>query len=184
LEKVANMDVTARLEQIRSIVNDINIGSQQTIAKAEAAIRELEKQVDQDAVNLLYRAQCSIEVALTEQLQRAFQEAIANLIKSDQSVKILGIKIIDLSANKIELEDPDLAYRSYRDSRLAALKKLGPHSEAYLILSTYQNLERHAWYARCHYAVIQASLAAAFTKEIDDFERLSRPWFDVVHLSL
>jgi hypothetical protein len=179
LEKQVNYDATARLEQIRSIVQEALRGSEAAIERAERAMLTLEQQINQDAINLLFRAQCAVEVALMDQAQRAFAAFIGNLIKADPSVKILGIKVIDLGANNIQITDPDQAYISSKSAALTALNQnQKDNSRAYSILSVYQNLERGARFTRCAY--MGQGLEWRWVKEINELELLSLPWLTVV----
>src|ERR1700744_2651333 len=86
LESVANNDVKARLEQIRSIVTDALSGQRALIDQAVLNMNQLEASINRDAVNLLYRAQCAAEVAATTTSQRLFASLISNLRKSDPRV--------------------------------------------------------------------------------------------------
>jgi hypothetical protein len=176
LEQNTNYDVAARLEQIRSIIREATSGA---IAGAEAAMLTLEAKVDTDAVDLLYRAQCAAEVALMDQMHRAFVQFLNDLRQADPSINILGIKIVTDALNPITITDPDKAYISSRDAALAALdKNVKDDTNAYDILSTYQNVERNAKFVRCYY--IGQGLETRWVKEVNDLERLSAPWISVV----
>lgn len=181
LERVANVDIKDRLEQIRSIMKEVNFDVNGTIQSALSSMRAIEADVNRHAIDLIYRAQCATEVALMVQFQRAFVETISNIIKADPGIKILGIKVIGGAVNNVELVDPDKAYWDLKRIRLSALNDdLKETSDAYDILSTYQNLERYAWFTRCHYVQPNAGLATRFTQEINDLEIVSAPWLKIV----
>ena len=178
LERDANSDVRERLEQIRSIVREALSGADGAIAKALAAMLELEARTNQDALRLIYRAQCSVS-----DLQTQFRETLARMIvdlkNANPGVDIFGYRAISTGINGIVIENPDQAYRSTRDATLAALnKKLTDKSDAYEILSTYQNLIRAAQFARCHY--IGEGLEARLFEQINEWRRLSEPWVSTV----
>jgi hypothetical protein len=114
------------------------------------------------------------------QLQRAFAEAISNIVKANPGITFLGVKLTGVDANPVVIDDPDQAYRNLKALRYEALAKLKDTSDGYEIVSTYQNLERYAWFTRCHYIQNDAGSAVRFSQEINDLERLSTPWFEVV----
>jgi hypothetical protein len=134
----------------------------------------LEGAINADAVRLIYRAQCASRVALDD-LQRSFAGLIANLKRADLAVQVLGVRVLDLGANNIVIDDPDQAYWSTKADALAKLEReISDNSKAYQILSTYQNLERAAKYAQCFY--LDQALERRFVGEVNDLERLSFPW--------
>jgi len=180
LEGVANADIKNRLEQIRSIMKEVHLDVNGTIQAALASMRAIEADVNQHAIDLIYRTQCATEVVLMSQFQRAFAETISNVIKANPGINFLGVRVIDLAINNVVIDDPDRAYWKLRELRFAALKDLKETSDAYTIVSTYQNLERYAWFTRCHYIQNNGGLASRFTEEINELERLSTPWFEVV----
>jgi hypothetical protein len=182
LEGTANYHLEARLEQVRSIVHDLNTGAQDTVARAELAMLTLEKQVNKDAVEFLYRTQCAA-AGVTDQLQRAFAGSIQNLIKADPSINILGLKVVEGTANPITIDNPDDAYNSTKLAVMSRLEKdVKDSSRAYMILSAYQNLERGAKLARCSY--IDQAGEDLWLTEVNNLERLSRPWVSVVQPSM
>jgi hypothetical protein len=179
LEGQTNYDIQQRLEQIRSIIQDATNGTQAVIADATNRMQALEATINKDAINLIYRGQCASEVALMDQFQRAFTQLIANLTKADPGISILGIRLTGVTSNPVEIEDPDKAYISTKAAVLNSLdEKLTDGSNAYDILSAYQNLEVAARFARCHY--IDQALDVLWVKEANDLERLSLPWVTVV----
>lgn len=183
LEGITNAHVEQRLEQIRSIVRDAVSRTNDSIAKAEAAMRSLEDQINRDAMELLYRAQCITEVALMDQARRAFAAYIGDLKEAEPSVTILGIRVIDLKLRQIEIEDPDKAYLTTKAVTLRKLEKAATDdSRAYLILSAYQNLKRGARFTRCHY--LDSALAIQFTREMNELELRSIPWVTVVRMRM
>lgn len=176
LEGRIDYDVQQRLEQIRSILND-------TIENAEKAMLALERQINADAIRLLYRAKCFTEVALMDQFQRSFSQLIANIKKANPAISILGIRIINLDVGEIKIDFPDQAYISTKEALIGALReKKNNDFSAYTILSTYQNLERAASFTRCHY--IDQALDTRWVQEVNELERLSLPWIQVVEPSM
>jgi hypothetical protein len=179
LESKTDYDVQQRLEQIRSIVHDALDGAHALVADATKRMLALEAQINADAIRLIYRAQCAVEVVLMDQFQRSFVQLISNLKKADPSITILGVRIINLDVSDIKIDYPDQAYISTKAAILAALQKsVRDDSKAYNILSAYQNLERAASFTRCYY--IDQALETRWVQEVNELERLSLPWVLVV----
>jgi hypothetical protein len=167
LEGIANYDVKQRLEQVRSIMRDAVSGVEDVIHLAMTAMLILESQVNQDAVRLIYIAKCQADVLLMTDAQKAFSQFIAKIIKADTSIKIFGIRVIDLTANNIDITEPDQAYISTKTAVLTELnKKTSDASKAYEILSAYQNLENGAKFVRCNYP--GQVLQVKYTEEVND----------------
>jgi hypothetical protein len=183
LEGSANAHVEQRLDQIRSILNEAIDRENISIASAISQMETLEDSINDDAISLVYRGQCVAEVAMLDQAQRGFAAAIDNLIKTDPGIRILGITIITFHAKHVQIDDPDKAYISARDNVMSKLRETTNDStDAYEILSAYQNLERAARFARCHY--IDQDIGKKYTKEINELERLSDPWVSVVDVTM
>lgn len=185
LEQQANVDVRDRIEQVGSIVDtvldatDKNVSNLSEMAdRALIKMASIERQAHQDAMDLIYRAQCLNESALMDQLQRSLAQLIENIIASNPGVEILGIRVVDVEFERIKIVDPDKAYLSTKRYYLDRLQEITPSDNAYEFLSTYQNIARFARFTRCHY--IETSLAAIFVEEVAEFERLSKPWLQVV----
>lgn len=181
LEGTTNGHVQERLDQIRSIVNSAIGGTNDAIASAISQMNQLERQINDDAVNIIYRGQCVIEVGTMDQIQRMYADFIANLRESEPGISIFGIKIISISAKKVDVTDPDKAFFSLKEAVLKRLRSdIKDDTSAYDILSAYQNLARLARLTRCHY--IDLPLAAVMTREVNDLNRLSLPWTQVVQI--
>jgi hypothetical protein len=181
LESQTNYDVRERLEQIRRILKDVVIDAQSTVAEATRGMFALEAAINADAIKLIYAAQCATEVALMDQFQRSFAQLITNLKKADPSVTILGVRILSLNTNDVQIDQPDQAYISAKTivfNNLNDDKKVNDDSKAYDILSAYQNLERAARFTRCHY--INQRLETRWVEEVNELERLSLPWVTIV----
>ena len=180
LEGVVNYDVQQRLEQIRSIIRDAINGTQAIIDDATSKMLTLEAQINSDAINLLYQVECLTNTVLNDQLQQAFSNFISNLKKADPSITIFGYHLVGVSLDQVKIDDFNVAYVSTKSIVLTALnKQINDQSSAYRILFAYQSLEKAAMSARCAYAR-QPSSAIWFTQEVNDWERLSRPWVSVV----
>jgi hypothetical protein len=111
--------------------------------------------------------------------QKSFAGLISTLSKADPSIVILGIKIIDLKTNNVEISYPDQAYISTKAAALSELEKTtSDASPAYDILSVYQNLEIAAKYNRCYYRG-QVN-ETVWAEEANEMERISMPWVSVV----
>lgn len=177
-------DVQQRLEQVRSILKDVIGGTQATITDATSKMLTLEEKVNGDAIKLIYRIQCASEVVLQDQMQRAFAQLIADLKDANPEARLFGfVPLVNVTASKIKIVDPDKAYFSTKAALLNALdNKVTDDSKAYEILSSYQNLERAAKFARCHY--IDQALGIRFAGEVNDLERLSLPWVLIVTPSM
>jgi hypothetical protein len=147
-----------------------------------AAMLSLETQINRDANNLIYRAQCLAEVALNDQMQRAFSTVFATLQKADPSITtFLGLTAAHLHVNQVKILDPDVAYKNLKKATFDLLNNeqyVNDNSPAYIILSSYQNLERIAKLTRCHY--LDQVFEDQFILEANDLERLSLPWRWVV----
>ncbi|MBI5012679.1 MAG: hypothetical protein HZC06_08090, partial [Methylocystis sp.] len=115
LEGIANAHVSDRLEQIRSILREALNGTDKIVQDATLQMLGLEQQINQDALDFLYKTQCAAEVAATATMQRGFAELITNLRKANPGVKILGVKLAELSADEVTITDPDQAYVSTKD---------------------------------------------------------------------
>jgi hypothetical protein len=179
LERVANYDVEQRLEQLRSIVKDALDGTQASIELASRRASDLEAKINKDAVDLLYRAQCTLETALMDQVQRSLAKIVADIRQAQPGVKIFGITFLSASVQDIKIDDPNAAYFSAKKLALDNLQtSINETSKAYTIFATYQSLEKLANSTRCIY--IDQSAATIFTREINEWERLSVPWINVV----
>ena len=164
LQAKADYDVKQRLEQVRSILKE-------TIAEASERMLAVEKEINADAVRLIYRAQCATDVVLLDRLQRSFAQLISNLNKANPGIRILGVTIIDVSANEVKIDNPDQAYASTKAAVMSRLEQtMSDESNAYDILSAYQNLAMAASFTRCHY--IDLALAVRLTEEVNEFDRL------------
>ena len=174
LEGVANNNVKERLEQIRSILKDVINGSQTVVDVALFQMRALEADINMDAISLLYRTQCAA-LDTADQLRRVAEKTISDVIKADPGVTVLGIKISGTHMDNIEITDPDEAYISAKHAILDKLDKdINDDSQAYLILSAYQNIERMARFTRCYY--IGQVYDILWVQEVNELERLSSPW--------
>jgi hypothetical protein len=119
-------------------------------------------------------------VVLNDQFQKAFATAINNLEKANLGVSILGWHLGGVDGKQIVIDDPNNAYISTRSATLILLnQQTEDNTAAYQIFFAYQNLEKAANYARCAY-VNQPASAVWFTSEANDWERLSRPWIEIV----
>lgn len=182
LEKDGNTHVTERLEQIRSILKDVVVGSQSTIDLALRDMLALETKVDYDAIDLINRTQCAA-IETMNKGREAFADVVSDLGRANPGLYIFGLKIIDLKTKKIEISDPDQAYRAMKKQKVDQLiAETNDGSPAYNILSTYSNLQRMATFTMCSYQNQSAKLVWA--QEISDIERLSIPWTYAVRPTL
>lgn len=177
LESRANYDASQRIAQIRSILADAD----QDINKAEKEMAAIEAKVNQDAINLIYRSECALVIATLE-FRQGMADILSDLRKSDPHVTVAGITIVDFKSNKFEINDPDKAYWDLKKKRLLLLENdVTDDSNAYEILSTYQNLERAAKFARCSY--LDQALDLMFVSETNGLELLSLPWTTTVRVT-
>lgn len=178
LEDKADGHVKERLEQIRSIMQEALKGGNAAIKHAEDAMLEVEKQVDKDAINLIYAEKCATETMMNDQAQRAFASFVASLKKTDPSFYFLGIKIFDLKVNDVQIIDPDKAYISAKMAALTLLDRTQKDDfPAYNILSTYMKLEHAARYTQCYY--INDVSNVKWTQEINSLEVAMQPWIEL-----
>ena len=179
MESVVNSHVQERLLQIREIITSAIDGEAKVVNEAIDRMAALEVQINKDAVSLIYRTQCFTEVALLDQARRAFEKILEDISLSEPGIEIFGYKFVKYSSKKVIIENPDVAYNEAKKVILEKLaKSVTNQSNAYEILSTYQNLERSARFVRCHY--IDQALAVKYTREINELEVLSAPWVGVV----
>jgi hypothetical protein len=179
LQHASNDMAQQRLEQIRSIMREFQAQFDQSIDRIARRLLEIENQIYEDSIQLIYRAQCAAEVALMDQFQRGFAQFIMHLREANPSLRIAGYRVISVGINRIEITDPDLAYRVAKNEVEARLRReIRERDNAYQILSAWQNLERSARFARCHY--IDQVLAVWFSQEIAELSRRSSPWVTVV----
>ena len=180
LEGKANYDVQARLDQIRSILREALVGGNAAISNAIVQMARLETQINADAIRLIYRAQC-LAVNVDAEIQKTVVDLVDKLIKANFRGVIAGIPVGSLKASPIVLQQPDVVYRDARRAALDTLdRSVTDETPAYEIYWTYQNLEVMAKLTMCRY--LDQAGAEAFTKEANDFERLSRPWDRTIDL--
>jgi hypothetical protein len=183
LEGTASAHVQDRLQEMRQILAGAISGGEAAVSDAINKMRDLEDKIDDDAVTLIYRAECKADVLMRDRTQRAFAALIDDLNKAHPGVTLFGVPIITVSANKVTIDDPDKAYAiAYKQVFDDLNAKLTETSPANSILSAYQNLEQAARYTRCYY--IDQAYAVTYTKEINDLERLSVPWITVVDVNV
>jgi hypothetical protein len=113
LETRVNYDAAQRISQIRAILADAD----RSIDKVKEDVLAIEKQVNGDAINLIYRAECAAPIAVL-QFRQGFSDLVSDLIKTNPALKVAGLNIVDLSLNKIEITDPDKAYWDLKKKRL------------------------------------------------------------------
>lgn len=156
---------------------------QNIVDSALSRALDIESKSYKDAIDLIYRAQCSVEVALTDQLQRTLAETISNLIKSDPGIIVgrnfFGVRI-DVNLKNIEIVDPDLAYGSTKRVYLSSMKTISADDPAILIVSKYSNISRFARFARCHY--IDKPIGVIFMRDGKKYDALAQAWIDTVTL--
>jgi hypothetical protein len=179
LEAQGNYDATARLEQMRSIITEAIAGGEDAINLAANKMDALEKQIDTDALNLIYRAQCAAEQVLMGQMQQSFAQFIKEVKEANPGYTIFGIRFGGIQLNEITVTNPDDAYITAKAAVFAKLDHdLKDNSKAYAILSTYSNLATQATYTRCFY--VDQPAETKWIKEKNDLARISLPWTTIV----
>jgi len=114
-----------------------------------------------------------------DQSQRAFAQLVSDLNQAHPGIKFLGVTIFSTDVKDIKISNPDAAYWSTKSVVMTDLKSsVQDTTDAYVIFSTYQNLERNARFARCNY--LDQDGAIIFTREINNLERISHPWINTV----
>jgi hypothetical protein len=111
LEKQGDAIAQQRLEQLKDIVAFAIQGGQTVVDQAAAKLANLEDQIDNDAKQLIYRAECAAVVALNDQFQHAIVEATQNIGKASPTITIFGIPIIKFRTSKVTIDNPDQAYK-------------------------------------------------------------------------
>lgn len=187
MESTANQDVKARIEQVAQIVNGVTTAVDQNVDDigrivddSLKQIRDLEAKTNEDAVKFLYRGQCVAQVAVTQQLSDAIKTATDSLNQAKPGLFAFGWRIISWGSDPVSFKDPDVAYRELRETYFQRLNDIKPDDDAYVFVSTYQNLIRVSKLARCHY--LDQGLAVYFDREANELERLSAPWDQFVKL--
>ena len=140
MEATGNHHAEERLEQIRSILRGAFEGGQETIDRAEADMLALEKKIDQDAVDFVYRAQCAVQQTL-DQGHNSFAEYASDLRQVNPGIFIFGIEVVDIRTHDIKVTEPDRAYRTIKAEKLRQLDKaVTENTPAADIVSVYRIL--------------------------------------------
>jgi hypothetical protein len=184
LMATANADLAARIHDVKDIVDNVLTAVDQSVAnlrqivaQAEMAIASLEHTIYLDVEAILDRVHCLAQNLGTIQLQEAIVTAVATLKAADPSIKILGIKTIDMNLKTVVITDPDQMYLSLKSGYQKRLQALGEKDSAYTIVSTYGNIERVAENASCAYR--DPTIKAMFLKEEFTYQMLAKPWATV-----
>lgn len=179
LEGKADVHIAERLEQIRSIIKEAMGGTEQLLDKATADMLRLEVQVNVDAIDLIYRAQCAATETINQGRQ-AFANVVSDLGRADPGLYILGLKIIDLRTKTVQVEYPDQAYWNMKKKLFDHLRaSVKDDTDAYDIFSAYTNLGEMARLTLCSY-INQPAANKIWTQEMNQMEVLAAPWTDVV----
>ena len=176
-----NAHVEQRLEQIRSIVKDALSGERDLIERATEAMLQLEGKVNEDAINLIYRAECAVG-HVDDELQNAVGRIAEQLAKRDPRITILGISVVKLKSDPIVLQEPNEVYAAVKVEYLKGLDDAHVHDDtpAATIFWTYENLASQAKWTKCKYLDQQG--AKAFTGEWNELQRLSRPRLEAINM--
>ncbi|WP_404650857.1 hypothetical protein [Bradyrhizobium sp. USDA 336] len=182
LREVSNYNVQQRLDQIRAIALEVIDKGQSAVAEAIHRMTLLEKEIYEDAVRLIARVECAVE-NVNSRLQAAFAEILKQLVKADPRIEVAGYKAMEFIVNPVQIQNPNEAYRDAKEKAFRALGKdhFTDRSNAADIFWTYQNLKVMARWTRCRY---DASGATALTLEMNELERLSEPWINVINVKL
>ncbi len=189
LEGQANVDVKERLNQINEIVNtvqnaiDHDISHIASVLEIETkAINDLEDKTYKDSIRFLDETQCVVEQVGADQVPRAVVDLREQVKEANPRILLFGF--IPLFSLKVDPSDDlataDLKFESKKNKLLSDLNcDTTESSNAYQILSVYQNIEFAAWSLKCIFRKQEAE-NLRLTKEIADMERLSMPWVRVV----
>jgi hypothetical protein len=178
LEHTTNQDVQDRLVQVQQIVDDVVSGARTDIAAAEQAVEDIEDKLYADVMAVLQKAECVAQDIATIQLQEAIASVINTTTDAHIGVTVLGVEIIKVHSNRVEVIDPDKAYVTSRDASLAYMRSLGPNANAYEILSALANISRIALLTRCSYQ--GNALDSVLFREQQEYDLLARQWSDTV----
>jgi hypothetical protein len=182
LEKRANVDISDRLKQLDQIVS-------RNEAQAVADITAFEKTLYNDTSDLIRKISCVGTNLVQNDLREAVATAVNTLADSNPALYVGPFKIVDLQAKKVQIDDPSKIYYDTRDVLTADLTKsvettvlAGKPMPVYVIVDTYQNIERLANKAICGYPN-QPFKEAEFRMEANKMELLSIPWEELADLS-
>lgn len=192
LEGKTNDDLRDRIAQVQAIVDrviaavDQNVSDLRSmVADAEREVNDLENKIFLDAQALLRQVQCLAHDILTVQVQQGFASALRELRQADPSIRILGLKVGDLTTNDVQVEDPFGAYMSAKQQLLQSMDQLGPDAPAYAISHTYGMIANLAYLTRCgDLGNTQPATDAMLLRDELKYEQLQVPWSTVVIPSL
>jgi hypothetical protein len=144
LEQTANQDVKARIDQLRTITTEViaavdrnALNLRDIVDGSLRKVQDIEEKTYRDAIELIYRGQCTAEVFTSDQLQRSLAQVIENIIQANPGVTFLGIRVAGVNLKSVTITDPDKAYISakrYYLERLKILKDNDPASHDAIIL--------------------------------------------------
>jgi hypothetical protein len=188
LQEKTDLDIRSYLAQIDEIVTSVNSTIYEEGQRVEQIIltladkaESLENQAHQDAIDLIWRVQCAIEVTATDTVQRALADALNSIRASEPTFVVFGIPTGKLNLQPVDIKDPDIVYRAIKKKRLQWLNEdLTENDDAYIIRSAYLNLARLSKLTQCHY--IGHDSEVIFIRDYYEFERLSMPWNRVVRI--
>ncbi len=181
LEGQVNGHVEQRLEQIRSIVKDALSGERELIERATDAMVQLEGKVNEDAIALIYRAECAAG-HVDDEIQNAVARVADQITKRDPRLTIFGMTAAQLKSDPIVLQQPNEVYAALKVELLKGLDDAHVHEDtpAATIFWTYENLASQAKWTKCKY--LDQEGAKAFTVEWNELQRLSRPWIEAINM--
>ena len=108
---------------MRSILKDAITSGETVIDEVTNKMHDLEDKINQDAINLIYRAQCATQTVMMVQMQQSFAQFIKNVRDADPGIRILGITLVRFHVNEIRVANPDDAYITAKAAVLAKLDK-------------------------------------------------------------
>jgi hypothetical protein len=172
----ANSIGQQRLAQLQTILNTTVAGGISLEDHAFAQLTTLEKQVNSDAINFLYRAHCAALVTLQQDVQKAAVTAVQNLSKEKPTLTLFGVRIASLTADQVSISEPDQTYVQTRDLVISHLNSdITETSNAYEIVSAYRNLENLARDTQCFY-LDNPSAQVDFVNEASRFQVSQQAW--------
>ena len=185
LQDRTDADVRDYLNQIEQIaaqtVQGVEASSLVVLQQAERSALALERQIYTDFRDLIFQIECAGDRVLLSTLQQSLANAINLIRRSSPKLRIMGITIAEGVVEPVDVVNPDLAYSSVKRARLKSILGSGAmtaEDDPYVFVSAYANIARLARQSRCHY-VDAPDVAALFTGEIREMNRLIRPWIEL-----
>lgn len=182
LRKCTNYDIKNRIDQLQDVVKEALSGEKSLIEKANSDAAQLERNVDMDAIRLIYRAECAGINVEYEEID-VFGKILNELKSANIHVNVAGLNVGKIKQQKIAPYEANEAYWAFQKAENEYLQSaVGPDFPAYKILDVYQNLERTAFLTSCMYQLGDENSydSITFIKEANKYQIKTKEWTQVV----